>query len=122
MTRRKAAYARPLACVLAGTYAATIGACTPGAEKADFNASSPPARIAAIAGAPSSGLDREEIRRLIEQLDSDDPAVRVFAIATLRRANDGDDLGYDPAAGQLDRKQAVEAWVRWYDSPAAGAP
>jgi hypothetical protein len=52
-------------------------------------------------------------RQLVKDLDSDDAAVRFFAIAGLRRMNDGDDLGYHFYEKDDARKAAVKRWQDW---------
>jgi len=47
---------------------------------------------------------------LVEQLDSDDPAVRVFAINALERIT-GERLGYNPYANEVARRSAIDAWA-----------
>jgi len=64
---------------------------------------------------PAKIDDPSTIRGRIVLLDSDDPLVRMLAIRSLERMT-GTTLGYDHAAGQQARDQAVAAWVDWYES------
>ncbi len=56
--------------------------------------------------------DRAATMQIIEQLDSDDPAVRLAAISALERAT-GQTLGYDFADAPRQRSAAVSRWVEW---------
>lgn len=49
---------------------------------------------------------------LVQHLRSHDAAVRLYAIASLKRIA-GDDLGYHYFAAEPDRLHAVERWERW---------
>jgi HEAT repeat protein len=62
--------------------------------------------------------DRSAIPDLIEQLESDDPLVRMVAIRTLEQMT-GQTLGYDYAAPAWQRQDKVKAWVEWYDRGSA---
>lgn len=79
-----------------------------------FDAAAPEGRIPAIIDAARTG-DRAAIPDLIGQLDSDDPAVRMFAIRTLERLTDRT-FGYDHAAPERLRRPAVDRWTAWYDA------
>jgi HEAT repeat protein len=81
-----------------------------------FDSPEPAARMEAAAEAAGRG-DPGAIPRLIELLDSDDPATRLVAILSLERLT-GRRLGYDPAAGLEAREEAVERWVVWYNANA----
>ena len=59
--------------------------------------------------------DRAAIPNLIEMLDSDDPVVRLAAIRALEQLT-GQTLGYDYADPEWKRKDAANAWQRWYQS------
>ena len=50
----------------------------------------------------------------IALLDSDDPLVRMLAFRSLERMT-GETFGYDHAGSQLERDQAVDRWVEWYE-------
>ncbi len=66
-----------------------------------------------------SGTDRPgggaPVVKLIEHLDSDDSAVRVFAITQLRSLA-GTTLGYQFDGRVAERRAAVARWVEWYHS------
>lgn len=91
--------------------AATLASCgTPTSLDSPESAS----RIRAIQGAATAN-DRSSIPKLISLLDSDDPAVRFFAIGTLEQMT-GDRLGYDAMADESDRRGAAARWETWYRS------
>ena len=56
--------------------------------------------------------DRAAVRQLVEDLDSDDPAVRFYAIHGLERIT-GERLGYDYSADEVRRKPALARWREW---------
>ena len=64
----------------------------------------------AIANAARDG-DRSALRRIIESLDSDDPAIRMLAISTLQRLT-GQTMDYRPYDPPAQRQAAVERWVQ----------
>lgn len=68
---------------------------------------------AVVVAARSDDRSPQTIRRLIEQLDSFDPAMRMLTIRTLERMT-GQTLGYDHAAPEWARDIAVDRWVAWY--------
>ena len=56
--------------------------------------------------------DRAAVRQLVAELDSDDPAVRFYAIHGLERMT-GERLGYDYYADEARRQPAVLRWREW---------
>jgi hypothetical protein len=82
--------------------------------EASFDSPDPGALIPAILKA-AEHRDPEAIPRLIQCLDHDDPAVRFAAIRALERIT-GQTLGYDFAAPERERRERVEAWVKWQES------
>ena len=54
--------------------------------------------------------DEAALRRAVEQLDADDPLIRMMAITSLQRRT-GRDLGYDFADGPSGRRDGVQRWV-----------
>jgi HEAT repeat protein len=83
-----------------------------------FDSPEPAARIEAAVEAADRG-DRGAIPDLIALLESDDPATRLVAIRSLERLT-GETLGYDHAAGEYEREEAVERWVEWHEQTADG--
>lgn len=72
----------------------------------------PASRIAAIYAA-AEHTDHAQLPMLIEELSSDDPAVRLYAIAALEKLT-GQRLGFEPAANMAEREKAIDRWVAWY--------
>jgi len=95
-------------CILA--IAMMLVACGPAARDGGFNSANPAAKIYAIEYAASRG-DHSAIGQIIEQLDSDDPAVRCLAGASLKRLT-GQTYGYHDFDPPEQRRQAVDRWVR----------
>jgi hypothetical protein len=56
--------------------------------------------------------DRAAVRQLVADLDSDDPAVRFYAINGLQRIT-GERFGYDYYADEQKRQPAVRRWNDW---------
>ncbi|HEY8667724.1 MAG TPA: hypothetical protein VIL86_13745 [Tepidisphaeraceae bacterium] len=71
----------------------------------------PSVKIPAIKQAVRHG-DIEVSRQLVKDLDSDDPAVRFYAIEALQRLV-GDDFGYRYYQDERDRRPAVDVWRKW---------
>jgi hypothetical protein len=63
--------------------------------------------------------DPESIPHLIVLLRSDDPLVRMTSIRTLELIT-GQTLGYDHAAPEPQREQAVARWAEWYRTGRSG--
>ena len=79
----------------------------------------PEARIGALERAAASG-DLSSVPRCVENLASDDAAVRMAAAGALRRLT-GETLGYRFDAPAKDRAAAIERWRAWVaDHPAPG--
>jgi hypothetical protein len=91
-----------------------LPACGPSATDGGFDSANPAAKMYAIEQAARNG-DRSATRALIEQLDSDDPAVRMLAISTLQRLT-GQTYGYRHYDDRLARRQAIAQWVTAYES------
>ena len=102
----------PVACPLIVTAMLLLPACAPSALEGTFNSPDPAAKLNAIRRAGIE-RDRSAIPRLIEQLDSDDPSVRMFAIGALDRIT-GTRLGYNYYDPPAERRAAVDRWVRAY--------
>lgn len=85
-----------------------LGGC---GAKTSFDSPDSAARLRAIQRAGAAD-DRSSIPKLIEMLDSDDPAVRMMAIGVLEDMT-GENMGYDPIAPGYERDEAVDRWERW---------
>lgn len=109
MTR--SATASMLACMKAVSLAAVsilCISCGPSAIDGGFDSANPAARMYAIEHAARSG-DMRAVRRIVEQLDSDDPAVRFLAIGALERLT-GETHGYCHADPPPQRETAILRW------------
>src|SRR3954464_908278 len=56
--------------------------------------------------------DRAELGAMVDELSSEDPAVRFYAIEGLRRATN-QTLGYRYYDDEAARKEATARWKRW---------
>ena len=56
--------------------------------------------------------DLTVVRQLVKDLDSDDPAVRLFAIHALSELT-GQRYDYDYFADEVQRKPALAHWQQW---------
>ncbi len=88
--------------------------CSAPARQATFDSDDPAERSLAIGRvAREGGGDPQRLRDVIEQLESQDPATRLFAIRTLEKFS-GDALGYEHEAPRVERDEAVQRWLTWY--------
>ncbi len=94
--------------------AGLLAGCAPASEEGGFDSANPAAQLYAIRDAGVS-RDRTKIPALIEQLESDDPAVRLLSIQALERIT-GTRLGYNYFAPSHERAKAVQGWVEAYES------
>lgn len=62
--------------------------------------------------------DMESVHQLVRDLDSDDPAVRFYAIQGLQRLT-GETFGYQYFADEQARKPALDRWKAWLSSQQA---
>lgn len=100
----------------------TLGACfavvatscspAPRADAGGFDSENPAAKLYAIHEAGEAHQIRS-IPDLIAALDSDDPAVRMFAIKALEDMT-GQRMGYSPYDPPYRRREAVDRWVAAY--------
>jgi hypothetical protein len=73
----------------------------------------PSVKIPAIKNAARKG-DKGAVRQMVADLNSDDPAVRFYAISGLQRIT-GERFGYDYFADETQRKPALQRWRDWLD-------
>lgn len=73
----------------------------------------PSGKIPAIKRAVRQG-DKSAASQLIKDLESDDPAVRFYAIEGLRRLT-GEDFGYRYYDDEQAREPAVQQWKQWLE-------
>lgn len=88
------------------------GACVAPRPKLDVRHPDPSIKIPAIKKAVQE-QDHVIIAQLIEDLDSNDPAVRLYAIQALRRMT-GEDHGYHYWDDSLARAPAIARWRAWW--------
>lgn len=103
---------RGLALAGAAAALASVG-CFP-SEKIGFDEPSPSKRLGAIVQASGDDADRGSLFRLVEQLDSQDPAARMLAIRALE-SRTGTTLGYTHTDPEWERQLAVERWVSYLE-------
>lgn len=81
----------------------------PVVSEGGFDSDDPASKLYAIKRA-GQNRDDSAVEHLVEQLDSDDPAVRMMTIIALERIT-GTRLGYNPYASIVNRQLAIDAWV-----------
>jgi hypothetical protein len=102
-------YVRLIAVVLGSL--AGLACSGPGPEK-DVRNPDPSGKIPAYKEAVRE-KDRKAARQMVKDLDSEDPAVRMFAIIALRRMTGGDTFGYQYFDDEHDRRPAIKRWEHW---------
>ncbi|HRP64162.1 MAG TPA: HEAT repeat domain-containing protein [Phycisphaerales bacterium] len=113
--------AKAAGCVSLGAAAlSSLVGCGPPAIEGRWDSGNPSARMYAIERTARSG-DSSEARRLVEQLDSDDPAVRMMAIGALERLT-GTTHGYRHYDPPLERRAAIERWQEACERGELGTP
>ncbi len=88
-------------------------ACAPPVSTGGFDAPDPASRIYAIERAMRTN-DVSRTPLIVEQLDSDDPAVRLMAIAALQELT-GETYGYHYDDPPYLREPAIQRWVAYVD-------
>lgn len=95
--------------------AVIVGALTPGCSaprpERDVRNPNPAGKIPAYKEAVRE-RNLDATRQMVKDLDSDDPAVRMFAIVGLRRLT-GETFGYRYFEDQHQRLPAIRRWERW---------
>jgi hypothetical protein len=94
--------------------------CSGPKQESGLNADEPRVKIDAIIQAART-RDRQALPGLVEQLDSDDPAVRLFAIGALRRITDWR-FGYNPFQPPERSREAIDRWARAVEQELARSP
>ena len=95
----------------------TLPACTsssPLASDGGFDSANPASKLYAIRQA-GDRKDWKDVPKLVEQLNSDDPAVRVFAIVALEEITNKQRGEYDPYGPLLARQKAIVEWKKACD-------
>jgi len=90
---------------------APAGGCGRGRVKPDIHSPDPSQKIPGIVRAVRQ-RDLPEARHMVEDLSSDDAAVRMFAIGGLRRLT-GETFGYNYYDDEDAREPAVKQWREW---------
>ncbi len=103
------------AATLVGTaLAAALSGCFP-SQPASFDSPSPSKRLDAIVLASGKDADPRSLPRLVEQLDSQDPAARMLAIRALENRT-GTTLGYIHTDPEWKRQESIERWLNFLES------
>ena len=97
--------------------ALALGCAAPRPQRAVSNPD-PSGKIPAIKLSVES-RDMSAVRQLVTDLESDDPAVRFYAIQGLQRLT-GEEFGYQYFADEEDRRPALEQWQAWLRGWEAG--
>ncbi len=100
--------------VALGLASAMVGGCLP-SEKPGFDEPNPLRRMDAIVLASDKDADPETLARLVEQLDSQDPAARMLAIRALEKRT-GQTLGYIHTDPEWKRQEAVDRWMNYLET------
>ena len=80
-------------------------------DKPDINSPNANLKIPAIEQAVQAG-DQKVVPTLVASLDSDDAAVRFYAIDGLRKLT-GQSFGYRYYDDESQRKPAIKSWQHW---------
>jgi hypothetical protein len=94
--------------------------CTASRDELSVGARDPALKIPGMKRAVRE-KDLRTTKQLVEDLDSDDPAVRFYAINALRRLT-GEDYQYRYYDDEVQRKPALAKWEEWQKQREEGAP
>ena len=105
-----------------GTFTLTlaIGGCSAPRPAIEVTNPDPSGKIPAMKKAVREH-DLKVVRQLVKDLDSDDPAVRLFAIHALHELT-GQRYGYDYFADEVQRRPALDRWKLWLAQQEGTAP
>jgi hypothetical protein len=108
----------------AGLCCCAVGCFGGGREPARLSSNNPGSKIPAIKKAAGDGCaddprDTQTARQLVKSLDSDDPAVRFYAIRGLQSLT-GETFGYVWYGDDRDRVGALEKWKQWIGADEPG--
>jgi hypothetical protein len=100
--------------LVVGAVAALLCSCAPAPGPRSVDNPDPLIKIPAIKAAVKDHNTSAE-GQMIADLQSDDPAVRFYAIEGLKRLNGGENLGYDFYREPDDPRlqEAVKRWQEW---------
>jgi len=96
----------------------TIGGCF-SPEKPSLASNDPALKIPAMKEVAREH-DEKALKQLVKDLDSDDPAVRFYAIRTLKEIT-GESFDYRYYEDDLERLPALKRWQEWLATRKAGA-
>ena len=85
------------------------GCAAPRASEGGFDSPDPASKLYAIHDAGEK-QETTAVPRLVEQLDNDDPVVRMMAVQALRRIT-GTRFGYNPYAPIERLREAIRRWT-----------
>lgn len=108
--------------IVAVVVSLAAGACSPPRPDRNVTNPDPAGKIPAYKQAVRT-RDQRAARQMVEDLESDDPAVRMFAILGLRRLT-GRTFGYRYFEDEDSRRAAVQRWEAWLagDEPRQNDP
>lgn len=118
MTRARPGAPRPLVMGLAGAIALAMMSCRP-IEPLSVKNPDPTIKIPAI----KEAVRRDKtsaVPQMVHDLNSDDPAVRLFSIYGLRKLT-GEDFGYRFYLDEDERKPALAKWREWLEKSDSAA-
>lgn len=98
--------------------AAVVGGCGAPQSHGTVRDDDPGLKIPAIKASVAS-RDLSVVAQLVKDLESDDPAVRFYAINGLQRLT-GQSFGYQYYAGEDQRQPAIQKWKAWLEGWEAG--
>lgn len=96
------------------------GSCAPPATEGGFESPNPASRMYAVERAAQT-RDYTAIKDIIEQLDADDPGLRMLAINALERLT-GRTYGYHHYDPRPERDAAIRRWQAAYEAGELDAP
>jgi hypothetical protein len=91
--------------------------CTAPKEEASVAHPDPSVKIRGMKKAARE-RDMAAVRQLVKDLDSDDPAVRFYAIRSLGDLT-GEDFGYRYYHDEVQRRESLGRWQEWLNERAA---
>ena len=90
----------------------TAGGCTAPRPRPDITDADPSVSIPGIKIA-ADRKDASAAPELVKALESDDPAIRFFAIGALIKITGGERFGYEYYYDEEQRKPSIAKWQEW---------
>lgn len=110
-----------------GVYVATVcwvvglGGCGASASRSELALESPDPSVRAVAIVRAADRrDESVVPLLVDRLEDEDAAVRLYAILALDRLT-GTRLGYEYGGSEVERRASVDRWRRYLVNPAERA-